>query len=38
MGEEGEKLLLHDDFSCFMEGEYMGKVSKETIAKLPKVN
>ena len=38
MGEEQEKLVLHDDFGCWVDGEYMGKVSKETIAKLPKAN
>ncbi len=38
MGEEQEKLVLHDDFGCWMDGEYMGKVSKETIAKMPKAN
>ena len=38
MGEEQEKLVLHDDFGCWADGEYMGKVSKETIAKLPKAN
>ena len=38
MGEEQEKLVLHDDFGCWVDGEYMGKVSKETIAKMPKAN
>ena len=38
MGEEQEKLVLHDDFGCWVEGEYMGKVCKETIAKMPKAN
>ena len=38
MGEENEKLVLHDDFGCWIEGEYMGKVSKEIIAKMPKAN
>ena len=38
MGEEQEKLVLHDDFGCWVDGEYMGKVSNETIAKMPKAN
>lgn len=38
MGEEQEKLVLHDDFGCRVDGEYMGKVCKETIAKMPKAN
>lgn len=38
MGEEQEKLVLHDDFGCWVDGEYMGKVGKETIAKMPKAN
>lgn len=38
MGEEQEKLVLHDDFGCWVDGKYMGKVSKETIAKMPKAN
>ena len=38
MGEEQEKLVLHDDFGCWVDGEYMGRVSKETIAKMPKAN
>ena len=38
MGENGEKLLLFDDFSCYDDGCYMGKVSKEVIAKMPKEN
>ena len=38
MGEEQEKLVLHDDFGCWVDGEYMGKVCKETIAKMPKAN
>ena len=38
MGEEQEKLVLHDDFGCWVDGEYMGKVSKEIIAKMPKAN
>ena len=38
MGEEQEKLVLHDDFGCWVDGEYMGKVSKDTIAKMPKAN
>ena len=38
IGEENRKLLLFDDFSCWYEGEYMGQVSRETIAKMPKVS
>ena len=36
-GEGGQKFILSDTFGCWDEGEYMGQVSKETIAKLPKV-
>ena len=36
-GEDGQKFILSDTFGCWDEGEYMGQVSKETIAKLPKV-
>lgn len=38
MGEEYQKLLLADDFGCWNEGEYIGQVSRETIAKMPKAN
>ena len=37
-GEEEKKLLLFDNFSCWDEGEYIGTVSKETIARLRKCN
>lgn len=37
-GVEDKKLLLYDDFGCWDEGEYKGKVSKEVIAKMPKSN
>ena len=37
-GVEDQKLLLYDDFSCWDEGEYKGKASKEVIAKMPKSN
>ena len=37
-GEDGQKFILADTFGCWDEGEYVGQVSKETIAKLPKVN
>ena len=37
-GVEDQKLLLYDDFGCWDEGEYKGKVSKEVIAKMPKSN
>ena len=35
-GLEDRKLLLFDDFTCWDEGEYIGPVSRETIARLPK--
>ena len=37
-GEDGRKFILADSFGCWDEGEYMGQVSKETIAKMPKAN
>ncbi len=37
-GEEDNKLLLFDDFVCWDEGEKIGKVSGETISKMPKCN
>lgn len=37
-GVEDQKLLLYDDFGCWDEGEYKGKVSKEVIANMPKSN
>ncbi len=37
-GVEDQKLLLYDDFGCWDEGEYKGKVSKEAIANMPKSN
>ncbi len=38
IGQEDRKLLLFDDFSCFDEGCYIGKVSPEVIEKLRKTN
>ena len=38
IGQEDRKLLLFDDFSCFADGVYMGEVSREVIAKMPKSN
>lgn len=38
IGLEDKKLLLFDDFLCFDEGEYIGKVSPETIKRLRKCN
>ena len=38
IGQEDKKLLLFDDFKCFDEGEYKGKVSTETIAQMRKCN
>lgn len=37
-GEDGRKFILADSFGCWDEGKYMGQVSKETIAKMPKAN
>ena len=37
-GEDGRKFILAESFGCWDEGEYMGQVSKETIAKMPKSN
>lgn len=37
-GEDGRIFILADSFGCWDEGEYMGQVSKETIAKMPKAN
>ena len=36
-GLEDRKILLFDSFGCWVEGEYMGQVSPEVIALLPKV-
>ena len=38
IGQDDQKLLLFDDFTCWDEGEYIGAVSKETIAHLRKCN
>ena len=38
VGLEDKKLLLFDDFACWDEGEYMGKVSQEVIKQLRKSN
>ena len=38
IGEEDQKLLLFDNFSCRDEGCYIGKVSKEVIKQMPKCN
>lgn len=37
-GREEKKLLLADNFSCWNDGEYVGRVSAEVIAKLKKSN
>ena len=37
-GEDGRKFILAVSFGCWDEGEYMGQVSEETIAKMPKAN
>ena len=36
-GLEDRKILLFDSFGCWIEGEYIGQVSPEVIALLPKV-
>lgn len=38
IGQEDKKLLLFDDFNCWDEGLYMGKVSPEVIAQMRKCN
>ncbi len=38
IGQEDRKLLLFDKFSCFTDGCYIGEVSPEVIAKMPKSN
>ena len=37
-GREEKKLLLADNFRCWSDGEYVGIVSAEVIAKLKKSN
>ena len=37
-GVDDRKALLFDDFTCIIDGEIIGKVSKEVIAKMPKSN
>lgn len=37
-GQEDRKFILSDNFSCWDEGEYIGPVSPEAIAKFPKSN
>lgn len=36
IGQEDKKLLLFDDFDCWDEGIYMGRVSREVIAQMRK--
>ena len=38
IGQEDRKLLLSDDFECWDEGCFVGKVSPETIRLLRKSN
>ncbi len=38
IGQEDKKVLLFDDFTCWDEGCYVGKVSKEVIAQMRKSN
>lgn len=37
-GVDGKKMLLYDDFNCWEDGCLVGKVSPETISRLPKCN
>ena len=36
-GENEKKFIISDKFSCWDDGEYIGTVSPEVIARLPKV-
>ena len=38
IGQEDKKLLLYDDFKCWDEGLYMGRVSPEVISRMRKTN
>lgn len=38
MGIDNRKLLLFDDFTCWNEGELIGKISPEIIEQMPKAN
>ncbi len=38
IGQEDKKLLLFDDFECWDEGCFMGKVSEEIISQMRKTN
>ena len=37
-GIDDRKVILADDFTCMVDGEVIGKVSPEVIAKMPKAN
>ncbi len=37
-GDNERKKILYDKFTCIDDGEILGEVNKETIAKLPKCN
>ena len=37
-GIDDRKAVLADDFTCMVDGEIIGKVSQEVIAKMPKAN
>ncbi len=37
-GVEDRKILLADDFHCLIDGELIGKVSRDVIDKMPKIN
>nr|MBO4518011.1 hypothetical protein [Clostridia bacterium] len=38
MGQDNNKLLLFDDFTCIDDGEIKGKISPEIIKEMPKAN
>lgn len=38
IGNEQKKLLLFDDFNCYVDGEYIGNVSSDIILQMPKCN
>ena len=38
IGQKDRKLLLFDSFTCWDEGCFVGKVSPEVIAQMPKAN
>ena len=38
IGQENRKLLLFDNFNCWKDGVLVGRISKETINQMPKLN